>query len=165
MQTIECLLAMDDCLQDTEECLLNIPSFQGRNNPLTMINLQNHQRADADLIERANRDPHRYHVQNISGSDILCHRETPSDNWRICLPLSLVHWTIRWYHLLLGHCGIDRLCDTLKARFYHPGLYSSCSAYRCPDNCHMYKHQGRSCGHHAPRMARASPWEIGRAHV
>ena len=126
--TIECLLNMDECFMDTEECLLNLPSFKGRKNPLTMINILNHQRMDQDLINRA-RNSSRYMSQNVNGTNILCYQRNPNENWKICLPLSLVHDTIVWYHLMLGHCGKERLYDTLNARFHHPGLSASCNAY------------------------------------
>ena len=153
---IECLLNMNQCLMDTEECLLNIPSFQGMNNPLTMINIVNHQQVDYDLLERAAQD-HRYVICNVNGTDVMCHKEENED-WRLCLPEGLIKESIKFYHLLLGHCGTQRLYDTMRARFHHPGLYTKCESYKCPDNCHMYKNQGRSYGHHAPRQAQLLPW-------
>ena len=156
---IECLLdAHIALISETGESYLNIPSFRGLNNPLTMINIQNYQKQDMDLITRFRNDPAHYTFRTINGTDLMCHRKHATENWKICLPLGLVHATIEWYHFTLGHCGQERLYDTINARFHHPGLSVSTKAYVCPVNCHMYKNQGKSYGHHAPRHARLVPW-------
>lgn len=142
------------------ECLSNLPSFQNQNNPLTTIDIQNHQLQDQSLRQRFLEQPQHCVVRQINGSDVMCHRSNPCDrqeNWKICLPASLPKPTTRWYHLLLGHPGQQRLYDTIRSRFHHPGLSTACQQYRCPDNCHMCKNQGRQHGHLAARQAPLLP--------
>ena len=126
-----------------------MPSFRQRNNPLTMINTQNYQLQDVELANRFRNDPVHCVLKRINGSDAMCYREHESDpDWKICLPVGLLPATLEWYHLTLGHCGIERLYDTIRSRFHHPGLSVACQKYRCPVNCQMCKSQGRSYGHH-----------------
>ena len=65
---------------------------------------------------------------------------------------------VRWYHLVLGHPGRQRLYDTINARFYYPGLSTICQQYQCPDDCEMIKNQGRQYGHLAAREVNIAPW-------
>ena len=146
------------------ECLLNVPSYQGENNPLTMVNIQNHQLQDAALIRAARNDRARYPLVRINSSNVICHRENPNvpnspqQPWRIYLLRSLVMRVVRWYHLALGHPGKQCLYDTIHSRFYHPGLSVICNNCQCPEDCQMYKHGGQKYGHLAPQIASATPW-------
>ena len=142
------------------DCLLNLPSLQQMNNPITMVNLRNHQQADEALLEHERRYPAFYRRKLIGESEIICAvlPNVGENEWKIFLPNSLVHDAIRWYHLVLGHPGSTRLYDTMKTRFHHPRLSSLCMAYRCPDNCSMHKNSGAGYGHLAPRHAELMPW-------
>ena len=68
-------------------------------------------------------------------------------------PSSIIQPAIKWYHLVLGHPGSQRLYDTIHSRFYHPGLWVLCQQYQCPNNCIMYKNNGRPYGHLVPKQA------------
>ena len=70
----------------------------------------------------------------------------------------MINNVIRWYHLVLGHPGSQRLYDTINARFYYPGLSTLCKNYQCPDDCDMIKNQGQQYGHLAPREVALGPW-------
>ena len=77
------------------------------------------------------------------------------------LPVGLVQHTLRWYHLLLGHCGATRLYSTISARFFHPQLSVLCKEYQCPDKCHQFKQLlGQGYGHLLrPKEAILMPWD------
>ena len=82
-----------------------------------------------------------------------------NDNeWRIVIPKSMIDTVVRWYHLVLGHPGRQRLYDTIRLRFFYPGLSTVCDQYRCPDDCDMIKNQGRQYGHLAAREVNIAPW-------
>jgi transposase InsO family protein len=150
----------DDC--EVIECLLNLPSFQNTDNPLTMINIANHQQNDPWLAQTVIVDPIHYPIKIINGITIVCYRNQfniQDNEWKIFIPQTMINQTIRWYHLLLGHPGSTRLYDTITARFHHPGLSTLCQQYQCPDNCTMYKNQGQQYGYLAPRQAYLMPWE------
>ena len=75
-----------------------------------------------------------------------------NDNeWRIVIPPTMIDEVIRWYHLVLGHPGSQKLYDTINARFFYPGLSTLCQQYQCPDDCGMIKNQGRQYGYLAAR--------------
>ena len=106
--------------------------------------------------------PMIFPIKLINNINIVCYRqELPiEDNqWRIAIPPTLINSVIRWYHLILGHPGSQRLYDTINARFYYPGLSTLCQQYQCPDNCTMMKNQGQQYGHLAPKTVTIAPWE------
>jgi transposase InsO family protein len=153
------------CTNDNHEmieCLLNMPSYQNEDNPLTMINIANHQLHDQQMMQTALQFPMIFPMKRINNINIVCYRqELPiEDNqWRIAIPPTLINSVIRWYHLILGHPGSQRLYDTINARFYYPGLSTLCQQYQCPDNCTMMKNQGQQYGHLAPKTVTIAPWE------
>ena len=112
------------CTNDNSEmieCLLNLPSYQYNDNPLTMINIANHQQNDIYLMQNAQLDPVHFPVKILNNVTIVCYREqlTMNDNeWRIVIPPSMIDAVVRWYHLILGHPGRQRLYDTINANFY-----------------------------------------------
>ena len=152
------------CTNDNSEmieCLLNLPSYQYNDNPLTMINIANHQQTDLYLMDSMQRDPVHFPVKTINNIPIVCYREQPTmdDNeWRIAIPQTMIDDVVRWYHLVLGHPGRQRLYDTINSRFYYPGLSMICQQYQCPDDCEMIKNQGRQYGHLAARAVNITPW-------
>ena len=66
--------------------------------------------------------------------------------------------TIRWYHLVLGHCGEQRLYDTIRSRFYVPRLRQYCQQFMC-QVCQKNKQLGPSYGHLLLRHAPLMPWD------
>ena len=103
---------------DTEiiECLLNLPSLQELPNPLTIINIRNHQLNDPWLLQTQQLDPLRDPINTINNHNIICFREIinqPDQHWKIYIPPALIQPAIRWYHLVLGHPGSQRLYDTI----------------------------------------------------
>ena len=144
------------------ECLLNMPSYQDEDNPLTMINIANHQQNDQHLMETAQHFPLVFPTKIINNINIVCKHEEftlQDDEWRIVIPAAMIiNHVIRRYHLVLGHPRTKRLYDTINARFFYPGLSTLCKDYRCPDDCDMIKNQGQQYGHLAPREVALGPW-------
>ena len=75
--------------------------------------------------------PSMYPIKTMSdGTLLICYRDNVADpNWRIVLPAILLNKdVIRWYHLILGHCGTTKLYDTIRARFAWKNLRTAPSA-------------------------------------
>ena len=110
---------------DVIKCLINLTFLQELPNPLTIINILNHQLNDPWLIQTQQLDLLQYSIKTINNHNIICFRERinqPDQHWKIHIPPALIQPVIRWYHLVLGHSGSHRLYDTICSRFYHPGL-------------------------------------------
>ena len=117
-------------------------------NPINMQDIHNHQQQDAELLQQHNNNPILYPMKVINGVNILtmCNDPAQPTLWKIYLPVTMVANVIHWYHVTLGHVGIQKLYDTIRDRFSSPRLYTLCQNYRCPDNCHQYKQQGVGYG-------------------
>ena len=66
------------CTNDNHEmieCLLNMPSYQDEDNPLTMINIANHQLNDQQLMQQAQQLPLVFPIKTINNIGIVCKRE------------------------------------------------------------------------------------------
>ena len=88
-------------------------------NPIEMQNIHNHQLQCAELQRLKQINPNLYRIEVINGVDITVYQEQNKSRWRICLPPSLVNQVIKWYHFTLGHCGVQRLYDTINNQFYY----------------------------------------------
>ena len=140
---------------------MNLPQLTEMPCPMTVNNIQQHQAGDAVLIQTALTQVQHYPIRVINGRNLVCYRanpNSPENNWKIYLPQSMVNDVIRWYHMLLGHGGNTRVYDTIRARFHAERLSVLCKNYVCPENCHMYKQQGRAYGKLPPRHAEIAPW-------
>ncbi len=94
----------------------------------------------------------------------------PDKPWRICIPTVMVDDIIRWYHLVLGHCGIVRLhvlghCgtihlhQTIATHFVHPFLKDRIERIvKSCDTCLRSKLPGAGYGLLPPREATLVPW-------
>ena len=71
---------------------------------------------------------------------------------KIVLPQALLHSTIKWYHYILGHRGVERLIRSIATHLYSPGLKQAvtdfCKTY---DACQRYKKNGPGVEHLATR--------------
>ena len=146
---------------DIIELFMNLPALSEMACPLTVANIQNHQAGDHALVQTALVQFQQYPIKVINGRNLVCYRDNPNanaDEWRIYLPRSILPEVIRWYHMILGHPGVTRLYDTIRARFYAERLSVHCRDYICPDNCSQYKQQGRGYGMLPPRHAPLAPW-------
>ena len=102
----------------------------------------------------------QFPIKVINQRNLICYREDPTEqqNWKIFIPHSMIRDVLRWYHLILGHCGTTKLYDTVRARFYIPGLSVYCRDFICTEQCHLYKNQGPGYGQLPPREANLVPW-------
>ena len=48
---------------------------------------------------------------------VACFTANPGDKWNILLPTPLLMEVLKWYHIMIGHSGIQRLYVTVRARF------------------------------------------------
>lgn len=152
----------DSTLQDQEimEVFLNHPPLTEMRNPITMLNIQQRQFEDAELNEMRNQFPYRFPIKVIQGRPVICYRAQENDDekyWKIALPSSLSNTIIEWYHQVLGHCGINRLYDSIRAHFQVPGLKKLCTEFQC-DDCQKNKVIGPGFGKLPPRHAQLLPW-------
>ena len=152
----------ENLLKDSEllECFLNHPPLQVLPNPITMLNIQQHQFEDRELNLLREKLPWKYPVKYIQDRPVICYRtndDDPPELFKVALPESLVAPVIRWYHLVLGHCGSTRLYETIASRFYYRGLKHYCDTYRCAI-CQTNKQLGAGYGKLPPRHADLVPW-------
>ena len=60
--------------------------------------------------------------------------------------------------MIVGHVGVTRVYDTIRAQFHAKRLSVHCKNYVFPDNYHMYKQQGRGYEKLPPCHAKIAPW-------
>lgn len=145
---------------DIHDMFVNHPPLEVMQNPITMQNIQQHQFIDNALNTLRQREPNRYPVKYVQGRPVICYKPDGTSNaadWKIAIPTSLIKPVIEWYHYTLGHCGINRLYETIRTHLYIPGLRQLCEAYRC-EICQKNKIIGPGYGHLPPREAPLLPW-------
>ena len=101
------------------ESFLNLPHRSMMENPLEILNIKRHQSQCHELHQLQINNPQRFPTKLINGRPIVVRQEQNEERWRICLPTSLVHQVVKWYHFTLGHCGIEKLYDTILNCFYY----------------------------------------------
>ena len=142
------------------ESFLNYPPLQQMACPITMQNIQIHQFEDEGLNWRRQNDPFHFPVKEIDERQIICFRSDPNaepGDWKIALPPAILNQTIIWYHFTLGHCGVNRLYDTIRAHFAYPQLKERCAEFTCAQ-CQRNKLTGAGYGELPPREAPLLPW-------
>jgi transposase InsO family protein len=142
------------------ECFLNYPQLNEMPCPVTMQNIQENQFEDIALNERRQADPDRFPIKEVQDRNIICYRsdlDSPPGDWKIALPDQIIDDVLKWYHVTLGHCGTNRLYDTLRAHFVYPKLKERCVGYVC-QTCQMNKLIGPGYGELPPREAPLLPW-------
>ena len=141
------------------DCFLNLPTLDGSPNPISLQNIWNHQHQDNGLMKLVQAAPSKFPVKIISNVPLITVPGKHPDDWKILIPPTLINDTLRWYHETLGHCGSQKLYDTISSRFYSPNLSSLCKDYRCNINCKKYKQLQQQYGHLPPRNALVVPWD------
>ena len=123
------------------KCMLNLP--QDLPNPVTTINIINHQAQDIQLQEQVQNDPDHYTHEEIHTFEVIVYIPNPTQHriWKIVLPESIIQDVLCWYHVVLDHCGYQRLYNTIRARFHTKQLDLKCKQFVCQDNCQQYKQQ------------------------
>ena len=121
--------------KELQECLLNLPPLKEMDNPITINNIVNHQAADLPLQQKIISDPENYQHQEIEGYEVIHLRsqgigEEPI--WKIFVPATLLPRLLTWYHLVLGHCGQQRLYNTVQSRRAKACYCYSATRRTCP---------------------------------
>jgi len=136
--------------QEIEDCLLNLPPLAELHNPVTITNIANHQMKDLPLMRLVIRDPDHYRQETMHRFEVVVYsKEANSREWKIVIPNSLIKDIMNWYHTILGHAGIEKLVNTVGARFFIPKLRERAEeAIRmCPEQCQQYKPPGKGYVH------------------
>ena len=129
-------------------------------NPIHVLSIQQHQFEDNNLQLRRQQQPHRFPIKYVQNRPLICYRlhdEDQAADWKVAIPSGLIERIILWYHNTLGHCGINRLYDTIRSRFHYPKLKELCASLKC-DECQKAKQIGIGYGHLPPRHAQFMPW-------
>ena len=124
--------------------------------PLNFEDIRTEQQASAEVLLLLN-DP-QYQVEEFYGTQLIC--KTDEGTPRIVLPDTMMPTTIRWYHYVCGHVGMDRLYSYLKLFFYNKGMKSKIETFvsTC-DSCQRNKIPGPGYAETPPRNATEVPFE------
>ena len=95
------------------ESFLNLPHRSMMENPLEILNIERHQGHCHKLHQLQIKNPSRFQTKLINGHPLIVCQEQNEERWRICLPTSLVHQVVKWYHFTLGLCGTQKLYNTI----------------------------------------------------
>ena len=151
-------MAIDD--DDLLDCFVNLPSSEGIPFVLGYDNIASAQTRDAVLQQLRQKFPQKFVQQLLAPNRrVICYIPQHNQPWKIYLPGELLQHAVRWYHLALGHIGINRLYDTMSLHLYNPNLKSHIETMisSC-DACQRHKLVLRGHGHTAPREAGIHPW-------
>ena len=107
------------------------------------------------------RDNNRYNHRVMNNMHVACFTGNPGEQWKSVLPTPLLMEVLQWYHIMLGHSGIQRLYDTFQTRFHADGLHKQfiATVRHCPNECQRAKDNGRQYGKLPPRDSGYSPFE------
>lgn len=142
------------------EFFLNYPTIEQMQCPIEMLRIQQHQFEDEELNQRRQQQMQNFPVKEVQGRPVICYRQNTNalpGEWKIAIPTSLIDDILHWYHHVLGHCGINRLYDTIRAHFAYPKLKERCQNFRCV-SCQMNKALGQGYGELPPRNVELLPW-------
>ena len=116
---------------DIMEIFVNHPALEVMNNSIMIRNIQQHQFVDEEMNRTQQTNPDRFPIKFIQGRPIICYLLDliKPNQWKIALPSQLNNVTIQWYNETLGHCGINRLYESIHQHFYIPGLRQKFDAY------------------------------------
>lgn len=144
------------------ESLLNLPDRSMLENPPNTNTIACHQERYPELQKLQSFNPVRYPTKETNGQNLIVYQERNKHRWRICLPSSRMNPVVKWYHFTLGHCGAQKLNDTILNQFYYypKGLSCLCEIFVCPKNYEKSKSKtGKEDGHFPPRHAKVTPWD------
>ena len=93
--------------------------------PLNFETISQEQQNDPKMLPLANLDNHE--IQLFNRTKLICKHH--NNQWVVFLPTNLVQPTIQWYHLVLGHVGINQLYNTLKQHLWIPNMKEIITSY------------------------------------
>jgi hypothetical protein len=142
------------------QCFLNYPDVDVQH-PF-MVNFQTiaaGQAADPHLQAMLQEQPTRYARHIMADNTQLIVYVRQGQPWRICIPEAQLNDLVAWYHEVLNHLGITRLCETIEQHFYHRDLRLHVEQYvNLCTICQSSKTQYKKYGEMPPRQAGLSPW-------
>ena len=129
-------------------------SFIGRTS-LNIEAIKAAQQEDEDLRKWKNNNPNCYFTTKIGKvKNVLCYCKpglNKEENWKIVLPRKLLMSTIKWFHIVTGHPGENRLELTLRSRFFHPELRHLVKKFKC-DLCQRHNLPGKGMYYYLKQM-------------
>ena len=120
--------------------------------PLGFENIRMQQQQDPVLL--ALLEQGIYTEQEYYGTNLICTLQ--NNQTKIVLPQALQEPAIKWYHIVLGHCGASRLYRGLNQFLFSPQLKTQVENFTLTcDSCQKNKNKGPGYGHLPPRNDRS----------
>jgi hypothetical protein len=137
---------------------LNLPDLNYQPFPIDLAHIAQGQRNNQTLLQQRMLHPLLYPSQYFNGLELISYQPTPTAPWQICIPMNQLNVLVLWFHAVLGHCRIHRLCNSIATHFLHPKLRATINAVimHC-HACQIKKQTGPGYGHLPPRDATALP--------
>ena len=99
---------------------MNLAETELNEHPLNLENIKELQNADGSLQKLKDKHPELYFHKDINQTqDVLCYVRAGKDkdkSWKIVLPDKLLRPTMKWFHIVTGRAGWNRLYMTISAR-------------------------------------------------
>ena len=134
-------------LTDKESCFL--PFEHEGFNPLDLESIKEEQQKDNELQTLAEKQPNEYFPMSMGRNlNILVYVKPGLDKqtqWKICLPKTMVKDAIKWYHVALGHPGMERTRKTMEARYHSRYVRAESMRFKCA-HCEKYKADPKQWG-------------------
>jgi transposase InsO family protein len=128
--------------------------------PMSYEVIEEHQKDDNDLHNLVSNQPDKFQVINFNGINLQCQINQDNQAWKIVIPSKLIQPIIKWYHVVLGHVGIQRLYKTISTHFYAPKLQEAIDDFvKTCDACQRFKLPGVKRGELPPKNLTANPWD------
>ena len=144
------------------DCFLNLAETELDQHPLNLENIKELQDADEGLQKLKDKHPNLYFLKDINQTqNVLCYVRAGKDkdkSWKIVLPDKLLKSTIKWFHIVTGHSGWNRLYMTISARYYNPALKTEVRRFRCAA-CQKHKLPGKGYGLLPERELKEQPFD------
>ena len=144
------------------DCFLNLAETELDQHPLNLENIKELQDADEGLQKLKDKHPNLYFLKDINQTqNVLCYVRAGKDkdkSWKIVLPDKLLKSTIKWFHIVTGHSGWNRLYMTISARYYNPALKTEVRRFRCAA-CQKHKLSGKGYGLLPERELKEQPFD------
>ena len=129
---------------------------------MNLENIKELQDADEGLQKLKDKHPNLYFLKDINQTqNVLCYVRAGKDkdkSWKIVLPEKLLKSTIKWFHIVTGHSGWNRLYMTIGARYYHPALKAKIRSFKC-NACQKHKLPGKGYGLLSERELKEQPFD------
>ena len=141
------------------EVYLYVPMDDGPN-PSHYEHIETEQIRQEALLRLPQLDPERdMRQQQFGSTELVCYRAPAgAHSFRIMLPDTLIDQSIKRYHKVLQHVGMEKLYPTMSRRFYAPVLKAKIQeAIKNCGNSQQFKATGIGYGHLAVRETNVAP--------